>query len=110
MLQKSIFCICQDSLDFGVFVFGFGINVGDFRCHGDRLEVLCFSMAVLGGLELRDHGRWLVVGSSKGPMAETKQYEEALQHDKYNIKHAGVKRYEKARVQITKIRKNKAAM
>ncbi len=49
-------------------------------------------------------------GVSLGPIAATKQYGVALQHAKYNIKHAGIKDYEKARMHITKMRKTKAAI
>ena len=42
-------------------------------------------------------------GVSLGPIAATKQYGVALQHAIYNIKHAGIKEYEKTKMQITRI-------
>ena len=59
-------------------------------------------MALQGGPRLRAHGQLEVIGLSLGPIAVTKQCEVALQHARYNIKHAGVKGYGKNRMQITK--------
>ena len=51
-----------------------------------------------------------VMGCYLGPIAVTKQSGAALQHAKYIIKPAGIKGYEKTRMQTTKIRKVKAAI
>ena len=44
------------------------------------------------------------------PIAATKQYGVAPQHTKYKLKHAGIKGYEKTRMQIMMIRKINAAI
>ena len=56
-------------------------------------------MAFRCGPELRAHGRWVVFGSSLGPIAVCKQYGVALQRANYNIKHAGIKGHEKTGMQ-----------
>ena len=53
-------------------------------------------------------GSWYF-GCSLGHIAVTKQYGVTLQHAKYIVKPAGIKGYEKTRMQITKIRKIMAA-
>ena len=40
---------------------------------------------------------------SLGALAVAKQYGVVLHHAKYNIKHAGIKGYEKARMQIVEM-------
>ena len=64
----------------------------------------------LGGLELSNHGRFVVIPLSLGSIAVTKQYGGALQHARYSIKPAGIKDYEKTMMQTAKIRKNKAVI
>ena len=56
------------------------------------------------GAELRTYGRLVVTCFLLGSIAVTKQYGAALQQN------AGIKGYEKARMQIAKMRKIKAAM
>ena len=63
-----------------------------------------------GDPELRAHRRVVVIGLSLGPIASTKQFGGSLQHAKYSIKLSGIKGYEKNRMQITKMRKIKAAI
>ena len=67
-------------------------------------------MAFRGGPELNNHGRLGQFGSALGPIAATKQYGLALQHARHRNKLAGIKGYEKARMQIAKIQKIKAAI
>ena len=74
-----------------------------------RLEIPCFSMAFWVPSELRAHCRMVVIGCCLGPIAVTKQYGVVLQHVKCNIKLAGIKAYEKTRMQSTKTRQIKAA-
>ena len=88
---------------------GFGINFDDFWWLGDRLEVSWYSIGFWGvpGAEepWPDDGIWAAFWS---PLSSSKQFPAAIQHAKYIMKHAGMKGYEKTRMQITKIRKIKA--
>ena len=67
-------------------------------------------MAFRGGPGAEGESRVRVIGRSLGPIAVTKQSGGALLHAKYIIKPAGIKGYEKTRMRITKIRKNKAVI
>ena len=86
---------------------GSGTNFNVFWWLGERLEILCFSMAFQVGPELRDHVWLMVLGCFLSPIAATRRYGVAFQHVKYNINHAGT---EKTTMQITEIRKIKAAI
>ena len=60
-----------------------------------------------GAPELRPNCRAVVISLVPGPIATTAQL--AQQHAKYSIKPAGIKGYEKIRMQVTKTRKINAA-
>ena len=89
---------------------GFRPNLDDFWCRGDRPEISCFLMAAREAPRLRHHGELMVILALTGPIAVTRQYRGAPQHAKYNIKHAGIKRYDKTRRQVANIGKIKAVI
>ena len=64
-------------------------------------------MAFWVGPERRAHGRSRMFGLSLGPIAVNKQHGVAFQHAKFNIKHAGIKGYERTRMQTSKVRKSR---
>ena len=49
----------------------------------------------------------MVIDLYLGPVAVTKKYGEALGYATHSIKHAGIKRYERTRVQTVNIRKSR---
>ena len=108
-MQKQAFRICWGAVDVGVILIRFSVALGaNLMTFGSNVYDFRW---LSGGSELRDHGWLRVFGCLLGSLvAVTKQYGVALQHAKYSIKPAGIKGYEKTRMQITKIQKIIAAI
>ena len=94
------------------FLHGFrwlGANFDDFWSLGYRLKTRWILRSTLGRAPrswqcARSVVTWLLAG----PHSNSQTVGVVLQLAKYSIKHAGMKGYEKTRMQITKIRKIKA--
>ena len=113
VLQKLVFHICWDYVDFGVIFTWFSMALGPIlmTCGGLRacLKLHDFRWVSGGVPDGRAPCRMVVFGMLSGPYSNSQTVGVVIQHARYIMKHAGMKGYEKTRMQITKMRKITAA-